>query len=354
MGNDRLSINEAPRSGLPQRPVVSVVMANYNGAAYLAEAIQSAQAQTLCDIEIIVSDDGSTDDSVAIVTRAMADDARIHLLRSPQNHGAAAARNRALALARGEWIAVMDSDDLMHPERLARLVRSAERDGAELVTDNVIEFFQDDSMPARPLLRGHWLAGPRWIDMVEYVRRNLFYVRGPALGYLKPLFRTPILASERYDETLAIGEDYDLVVRLLHAGKKLRVYPETLYFYRRHRPWLPGQTYQEPLEALKTANERLLARLLPGDRDAIAALVARTRSIETAVLFDKFLVALRARQWTKALRIVWQRPRVAVLLRVPFEKRLRGYLRSLQPAGRDRGADVKVGDRFKRLLRYAP
>ena len=96
-------------------PTVSIVMANYNGATHLADAIGSAQSQSLRDLEIIVSDDASTDDSLEIVTPLMAEDRRIRLVQSPNNGGPAVARNRALALAQGQWIAVMDSDDLMHP-----------------------------------------------------------------------------------------------------------------------------------------------------------------------------------------------------------------------------------------------
>ena len=106
---------------LPARaPVVSVIMANYNGSAYLGDAIASVRRQSLRELELIVSDDASTDDSVRIVSEAMGGDPRIRLLRSKQNSGPAAARNKALALAKGDWIAVMDSDDLMHPDRLLR------------------------------------------------------------------------------------------------------------------------------------------------------------------------------------------------------------------------------------------
>jgi glycosyltransferase involved in cell wall biosynthesis len=97
-------------------PSVSVIMANYNGAAHLAEAITSVQRQSLWDLKIIVSDDASTDDSVRVVVGLAAEDHRIRIVRSDRNGGPAAAHNRALAVARGEWIAIMDSDDLMHPD----------------------------------------------------------------------------------------------------------------------------------------------------------------------------------------------------------------------------------------------
>ena len=305
------------------RPVVSVIIANYNGATYLADAIRSAQQQTLHNIEIIIADDGSTDESVGIVSRLMAEDPRIRLLQDRQNRGPAAARNRALAAASGEWIAVMDSDDLMHPKRLSTLVEMASGDGAELAADNVLEFFQDGSAPPRPLLSGHWTSGPRWVDIVDYVEGNLFYVRGPALGYLKPLFKASTLTGCRYDETLTIGEDYDLVARLLHSGKKLRVYPQPWYSYRKHKASLSHRANKNALQALKAANLRLLNLISPSDQRAIAAVNSRMRSIETALLFDNLLDSLKRRRWLSSFKIALQRPRVVALLRLPIGVRLR-------------------------------
>ena len=312
------------------RPVVSVIIANFNGAMYLAEAVRSAQQQTLRDIEIIVSDDGSTDESVGIVSRLMAEDPRIRLLEHGQNGGPAAARNRAFAIANGEWIAVMDSDDLMHPERLGSLIEATRADGAELAADNVLEFFEDGSALPRPLLTGDWASGPRWVDIVDYVEGNLFYVRGPALGYLKPLFMASALRGYCYDETLIIGEDYDLVARLLRAGKKLRVYPTPWYFYRKHKASLSHRANKNVLQAVKVANQRLLDQISPSDRRAIAAVNTRMRSIETALLFEQLLDSLKGRQWSNALRIVLKSPRAVALLRLPIGTRLQRLIAYIQ------------------------
>jgi succinoglycan biosynthesis protein ExoO len=312
------------------RPVVSVIIANYDGAAYLTDAIQSAQRQTLRDLEIIISDDGSKDASVGIVTRLMAEDRRIRLIQSKHNRGPAAARNSALAVAKGEWIAVMDSDDLIHSERLIRLVEAARRDGAELAADNILEVYQDRSVPPRPLLRGEWAVRPHWIGIIDYIKLNLFYKRGPNLGYLKPLFRASILAeTNRYDETLTIGEDYDLVARLLQSGKKLRVYPDALYFYRKHRASLSQRPNTNALEALRAANQRFLKQISPRDPKLVAAINTRTRSIDTALLYHKLLDCLKAGEWSNSLRIALRKPQTAALLRIPIGARLRRLLPSV-------------------------
>src|SRR5262245_29211267 len=224
--DDPMRASDTHEHTAPQ-PTVSIVMANYNGAAHLADAIRSAQSQSLRDLEIIVSDDASSDDSIAIATGLMAEDRRIRLVRGCHNAGPAAARNRALALAQGEWIAVMDSDDLMHPDRLTTLVEMARRDNADMVADNLVEFDTSGSKPPRLLLSGRWAQEPFWVEICRYIQFNHLYGRGPALGYLKPLFRKTILTGPTayYDESLRIAEDYNLVLRLLYAGRRMRIYP---------------------------------------------------------------------------------------------------------------------------------
>lgn len=98
-------------------PLVSVIMAVYNGAAYLAEAIESALNQTYSNIELIIVNDCSSDESVSIVTRYLSD-GRITLLHNERNSGVAASRNRALEHAKGEYITFLDQDDIWLPRKL--------------------------------------------------------------------------------------------------------------------------------------------------------------------------------------------------------------------------------------------
>jgi succinoglycan biosynthesis protein ExoO len=311
---------------VPLRPTVSVIMANYNCAAYLADAIRSIQRQSLRDLEIIVSDDASRDDSVRIVTELMAEDPRIRLVRGERNGGPAAARNRALSLAKGEWIAVMDSDDLMHPDRLTTLVEVARRDNADMVADNLLAFDTNGSKPPRPLLSGRWAREPFWVEICRYIHLNHFYGRGPGLGYLKPLFRKTILTGPTacYDETLRIAEDYNLVLRLLYAGRQMRVYPLPLYFYRKHSASISHRLNEMALEALKATDVQFLGTISRENQAIAEAVKRRMKSIETALAFEKLLNALKSRNWAAAIRIALTKPRAAALLRLPLGVRLRG------------------------------
>ena len=100
--------------------LVSVVMPLYNAQRFLRRPVESVLGQTHTNLELVVADDGSTDDSPAIVDSYARNDARVRLLRTECNGGVAAARNRAIAAAKGRYIAFLDSDDWWHPEKLKR------------------------------------------------------------------------------------------------------------------------------------------------------------------------------------------------------------------------------------------
>lgn len=99
-------------------PLVSVVIASYNHAAYVRACLDSVRAQTLQDFEIIITDDGSADETVAIIQGL--DDPRIRLEVFPTNRGACIAFNHGISLARGRYIAILNSDDCFLPEKLQR------------------------------------------------------------------------------------------------------------------------------------------------------------------------------------------------------------------------------------------
>src|SRR3546814_20792377 len=98
-------------------PIVSVIMAAYNGAALLPETLASLQAQTFGDFELIVVDDRSPDDTLALLHGWS--DHRLHVIAAAENQGPVKARNRAFAPARGRYIAALDRADIHLPDPLA-------------------------------------------------------------------------------------------------------------------------------------------------------------------------------------------------------------------------------------------
>ena len=106
---------------MPAEPLVSILVSNYNYARYIGESIQSALDQTYANIELIVCDDGSTDDSVQVIEQYERKDPRLRFIRKA-NGGQASGFNAAFAASRGEIIALLDSDDLFLPHKVERIV----------------------------------------------------------------------------------------------------------------------------------------------------------------------------------------------------------------------------------------
>ncbi|MFD2233192.1 glycosyltransferase family 2 protein, partial [Phaeospirillum tilakii] len=296
-------------------PLVSVVMACRNVGRFLDAALASVRQQSLAAIEILLVDDGSTDDTAHRARAHAAADPRLRLLEGC-GEGPGAARNRALAVARGEWLAVMDGDDLIHPRRLEILLAAAGAAPVEIVADTLLAF------QAGPPGRRHAAtlpAGPDWlrpveIDLATYLRANRLFAGGAALGYLKPLIRRDWLAARgiRYDPGLRIGEDYDLIARALAAGARFRVVPPPLYFYRRHAGSTSYRMRAADVAALAAAGDRFLAGLPAGP--ARAAAEARQDSLVVAWHFSTTVEALKQRRPDRAAAACLGRPRAGLLL----------------------------------------
>jgi len=171
-------------------PQVSVVMAVFNGERYLRQAIDSILWQTMGDFEFIIIDDGSTDQSRAIV--ASYTDARIRVVENERNLGLATSLNKGIDLACGRFIARMDCDDVSYPERLARQLAALQKDPAlDLVAVRTL-IIDDEDRPmclfpgaiahndicARPWM-GFRLPHPTWMGRTEWFRKYHYTVPDP-------------------------------------------------------------------------------------------------------------------------------------------------------------------------------
>lgn len=304
-------------------PVVSVVTANYNGARHLAAAVRSVLHQTLGSLELIIADDCSTDDSLAVIDREAAGDPRVRVLKASRNGGPGAARNRALKAARGRYIAVFDSDDLMAPDRLEKLVARARVDHADIVVDNLLVFQDEGPAPWRAFLCQKAWNHPRWITLADYIEAGRMYSKQPGLGYLKPLFTAEALKGERYREDLRIGEDYDLVLRLLAKGARMRFLPDPLYRYRKHGASISHVMRREHIEQMLAADAALEIELRKQCDEVRRAQARRRRSLETALVYDRVICALKARDVRQALGACAADPAVWPLLTMPVTARIK-------------------------------
>jgi glycosyltransferase involved in cell wall biosynthesis len=312
-------------------PAVSILIANFNGARYLETAVDSALRQTLTDIEVIIIDDASTDDSLKVALQCAAKDTRVHVLQLATNAGPAGARNAGLRVARGEWVAILDSDDFMHPERMERLLTEAERADAEICADDLLVFGsgrRSDSLLSKRQRQLQWVTFP------EFVLSNRIFSNEPALGYLKPLIRRSFFQEHGlvYDTSLTIGEDYDLIARALALGARFRLLDSIGYFYRKHEQSTSHRLSSNDLAQMLVADERLLANVAKPSRELLSAFDLRTASINRAMQFNRLVTLMKASAWREAVRLAVDNPSIIRLLAMPIGARLS---RMLKPRKRE-------------------
>jgi glycosyltransferase involved in cell wall biosynthesis len=209
-------------------PRVSVVMPAYNGAKYIAAAISSVQAQTFSGWELLIIDDGSTDDTAEIVKPYLRDPRVLYVAQS--NHGQAAARNRAIASGRTEWIAFLDQDDLWLPEKLQLQLAAAEREHVGIVYSEGFWIDENGNRDGdRPLgaLPGRH-DGPTMFKLLLEVNRI------PVLSAI--VARRFFDSGMRLDEDSRVQhcDDYDLWLRLAASGANFYGMRERLVCYRLH------------------------------------------------------------------------------------------------------------------------
>jgi succinoglycan biosynthesis protein ExoO len=241
-------------------PNVSVLIAAWKAESFLSRAVASALSSTDLDVEVIIVDDASPDGTYILAQQLAATDPRIVSHRLAANSGPSAARNQALALARGRYVAVLDADDAFLPGRLSALAKHADATGADIVVDNMIEV--DDAgekLGSSAFLKSSAFAADREIDLLTWIAFNQPMKGGDCIGYLKPLIRrdTLLVSGTSYDTDLRNSEDYYLVANLLAAGKGMRYLATPGYLYTRSRGSTSFRLKPEHTRAWLAAEQRL-------------------------------------------------------------------------------------------------
>ncbi len=212
-----------------QNPKVTVFIPVYNREHYVGDAIESILAQTFSDFEILLVDDGSTDSGVDKI-RAFSDP-RIRLVCNKNNLGIPKTRNRGVELARGQYMAMLDSDDRAYPERLAKQVA---------FLDNHPEYAQVGSWCRMMNQNGHPLKKVKRQPVLPDDIHAQFLFRC-AMSNRSIMARTAILQEYRYRNDFPRCQDYELHVRLAKKYKLGNI-PECLVYGRIHEQQITGQT----------------------------------------------------------------------------------------------------------------
>lgn len=264
-------------------PLVSVLMPVYNTASFLREAMDSILSQTFEDFELIVLDDCSPDNAEGVLDAY--DDPRIVRYRGEKNVGLSNVLNVGLDMARGKYIARMDSDDISLPNRLQVQMEYLERHPEiDLVSVGMQLFGAKEEV---------------WIREQD-----------PEKVKINALFHSPILHASsvwrkesferhglRFRQEMVPAEDYDLWTRALVKGLKLVNLPEVLYKYRIHPSQVTLQTDKTSAKSREVQQQYLRAALPDLSEQAIQAFPQKLWPVFLANLkdgfFDKKLLAKR-------------------------------------------------------------
>lgn len=201
--------------------MISVIIPAYNAQAYLRECLESVLAQSFSDWEAIIVNDGSTDSTCDIAAGFTARDSRFRLVSTP-NGGLSSARNAGIAVARGQWLAYLDSDDTLYPDALAKLMAAAS--AAENIDIVVAGLSRSRDIAAATDGRVEIMSG------LSALEQGL-YQRSVTTSACAKLFRRGVVEDIRFPDG-RYYEDLLYCVETLRRSARVAVIGDVIYYYR--------------------------------------------------------------------------------------------------------------------------
>lgn len=313
---------------------VTFAVANFNSIDFIEACLSSALLQKDVSVEVIVVDDGSSDASDELVEAIARRDQRVRFFRTPSNLGPGGARNLALQHMRGDWFAVLDSDDIVEPWRSRRLIEAAREAKADMVADDLVIF--GEGMPDGRFLNDSEIGGDL-LSLDRYFANSVMYGGKPNPGFLKPMIARTLIERTgiRYDESLRIAEDDDLVIRLLMSGARYLVTDVAGYRYRKHGASISHRLSRQNAAAMASRADALGKELKNTEHYSVA-FRKRQRGLFRAVAFAHAIDALQKRRFLLALRHVVRNPGAIRLFSLPLKARLDRLIRAVSTSSGNR------------------
>ena len=258
-----------------RKPLVSVIVPVYNVYPYLRDCVQSVQAQSYQNWELLLVDDGSTDGSGELCDELAVEDGRIRVFHKP-NGGQSDARNVGLQQTQGKYFYLLDSDDLIRSTAFDQFVERCEADGADAAL-TPLEMFSTEQPEGRTE-NPHQI--PELLNREETMRRMLLH-QGIGHGAGGVFFRREVWGDLQFPVGI-LYEDYAVMYRAIARCAKVEVFPEPMYDYRIHT----GSTMKSGIGAFQLnaglqrfQNEILVARFpVCGNRLGCRTLFGRCHS----------------------------------------------------------------------------
>ncbi len=292
---------------------VSIIMPVYNCEKTVEKAIVSALGQSFSNIEIVVVDDCSKDNSAAIVESLAAKDKRIKLIRLEHNSGVGGARKKALEGISGEYVTMLDADDWYLPDRIQKLLQTAREFNADVVCDNLYLF---DHALGRVVGSTHFFGNKiQKIEPSILFKLDTAFMRHP-IGFTKPFIRSSFIREKGigYNTDYRCGEDFLFLAEIILSGAKAYVVPSADYVYIHRispsaRSVAPTSTAGHGFADILRSCDHLLERY--GESMSSIeknALLKKKESVEDWISYQELLAAIRAKNYTKASDILRENP----------------------------------------------
>ncbi|MFN3608931.1 MAG: glycosyltransferase family 2 protein [Hyphomonas sp.] len=297
----------------------TIIIPCYNAEGFIETAVRSALNQTL-PVQVIVVDDCSKDGSFALLQALASGEPRLTVVQQPENGGPSAARNTALRLVKTPWVANLDADDYLLPDRLRRMVEHGESRDLDFVADDVIRVEPGQSPAEGIRVWKDELIGAVPIGLARFVRENLARYSGPRreIGYLKPLMRTQFLQENSlfFREDMRLAEDYEFYARSLTLGARWEIIDPCGYIAVSVPGSLSKAYPTSAIEKLVAADRAFLK--LPGlSQEERAAIAEHLHHTATDYAWRTMIDGVRAKNPDLMMRAVMQPPAVSgkVMLR---------------------------------------
>lgn len=202
------------------QPLVSIIIPTYNVEKYIEQGIDSLLNQTYSNLEILIIDDCSTDNTPVILKKKYTKNKKIKIIEKSENLGPANSRNIGIQQAHGKYIALLDGDDYYAVDKIEKQVQVMESNPDVAVCSTFLYTFGLEEKEIRFPIRH-----------IEIKDQQLL---GCPVAHAATMFRTSYIRENNlyYNENLRFSEDYDLFIRILLQGGKFMTIPEALYFYR--------------------------------------------------------------------------------------------------------------------------
>lgn len=278
-------------------------MATFNRAHFISAALLSIQAQTHIDFECIIIDDGSTDDSEAVIKTVIYGDPRFRYFKRTKNYkkGLPGCRNFGLDLAVGSYIIFFDDDDIVHPDNLKICLRAFREDNIDFVHYKKKSFTE---LPDKPEI----------VDIIkekELTKSDFFDVLTQKIGLASctVMWKADCFKMVRFKENLTYAEEWECYLRILSHGKKGLIISNVLYFNRKHLNSNTGEYYlMDPIRRNSHSEAVVMVMANLSQLGLLTHSIVRYLVVQSYYLREcnGFLKLLQVSNFSEIQKIRWQ------------------------------------------------